>query len=107
MTTENFEVLGQTFRALVSMWNSDRGFGYLIQPGKFKSKTFFHVSNWTSDTEPKVGQLVQYVLGAGKNPGQVQATDIILIRDNPETTVTASATAVSTLAEKADTQEAK
>jgi cold shock CspA family protein len=96
----------QKCRGRVSMWNPDRGFGYLSEadltkPGSFKSRTFFHVSQWAHDTvEPKVGQVVEYVLGHGKNPGQVQALNVILIRNVSARVVVTAKTAADALGEK-------
>jgi hypothetical protein len=103
--------LGEKFRGVVSAYDCNRGFGFLVQPGKFKSKTFFHVSNWDSDVPPAVGLIVDYVLGVGKSVHQVQATQIVVVASLRHTSPAVESTplnaALSVLAVKSDTQEAK
>jgi cold shock CspA family protein len=48
-------------------WNDDRGFGF-IKPSEGKGEIFLHISEIkTTGRRPKIGDVVFYTLGTGKN----------------------------------------
>ena len=48
-------------------WNDDRGFGF-IKPSEGKGEIFLHISEIrTTSRRPKIGDIVFYTLGTGKN----------------------------------------
>lgn len=52
-----------------------KGYGFILQG--FKSRLFFHVREWKSDTPPCVGMLVSYDVVPPNKPGQYnQAVNI-------------------------------
>jgi cold shock CspA family protein len=110
------DVQQELCRGRVSVWNSDRGFGFLMEENTakvtFKQRLFFHFTQWLNDSiEPRVGQIVTFLIGPGKNPGQTQALQITVVGSlphvNPRNGLSALPTAIGLLAEKDGTQEAK
>jgi len=45
-----------------------KGYGFLLQD--FRTRLFFHVNDWKSDIQPRVGMVVTFDLAAPNKPGQ-------------------------------------
>ena len=44
-----------------------RGYGFIFRG--FRDRIFFHITQWESDTEPKIGMLVTYNVVPARKPG--------------------------------------
>lgn len=52
-----------------------KGFGFILQ--SFKTRFYFHVTNWKSEVPPQVGMKVQFDTAPGKRAGLPdQAIDV-------------------------------
>lgn len=59
----------------VQTYNEIRGFGFLLQD--FRTKIFFHVHQWKSNTPPRVGMMVTFdVVPSGKAGFKNQAANV-------------------------------
>lgn len=63
--------------ATVKFYNAEKGFGFLTKPDGVD--IFFHISEWSSNSEPQGDERVTFTEGQG-NKGPV-ATQIDLIGD--------------------------
>jgi cold shock CspA family protein len=55
-------------QGVVSFYSFPGGFGFIRI--SFKNDVFFHVKQWESDLEPKIGMRVTFERGPGHKPGQ-------------------------------------
>jgi cold shock CspA family protein len=53
--------------AVVQKFSALRGFGFLIQG--FRTRFFFHITEWQSDLEPKQGMSVCFETAPANKPG--------------------------------------
>jgi cold shock CspA family protein len=59
----------------VQKYDDLKGYGFILQG--FKTRLFFHVREWKSDTPPLIGMLVSYDVAPPHKPGQYnQAVNI-------------------------------
>jgi cold shock CspA family protein len=59
----------------IQMYNEMRGFGFILQD--FRTKIFFHVNKWESNTPPVVGMAVTYdEIPSGKAGFKNQAANV-------------------------------
>jgi cold shock CspA family protein len=55
-----------------------RGFGFILQD--FRTRLFFHIKEWKSDTPPAVGMVVSYEVAPPNKPGRLpQAVGITVV----------------------------
>ncbi len=60
-------------------YTEERGYGFISNPTNFRQRIFFHLSKWTSEVAPAIGQIVDFELGPGSKPGLQQAVNIVLV----------------------------
>jgi cold shock CspA family protein len=58
----------------VGTFSLQKGYGFIFI--SFKDRLFFHFSNWKSDIEPAVDQLVEFDVAPGTTPGLLQAINV-------------------------------
>ena len=60
----------------ILVYNNARGFGWIQDQANFRNRIFFHFRNYLGETEPFVGQLVEFMLAPGKVGKGPQAVDV-------------------------------
>jgi len=60
--------------ATIQSYHELKGFGWLLLD--FRTRLFFHISQWQADFPPVEGMKVYYEVGAGHVDGKTQAINI-------------------------------
>jgi cold shock CspA family protein len=63
----------------VGTFSNEKGYGFIFI--SFTNRLFFHFSNWKSDIEPIIGQVVEFDTAPGKKVGTLQAINVRVIAD--------------------------
>lgn len=65
---------GCFMKGKITQYKEPNGFGWIAE--SFNKIHYFHVSNWMADTIPVVGMEVEFEIGPGRKPGQIQAVNV-------------------------------
>jgi cold shock CspA family protein len=64
-------------KGTVQKYDDLKGYGFVLQG--FKTRLFFHVREWKSDTPPRIGMAVTFDVAAPNKLGQLnQAVNVML-----------------------------
>jgi len=54
--------------AKIQQFKELKGYGFLLKD--FRTRIFFHVSDWKSSVPPQQGMMVEFELGPARKPGK-------------------------------------